>query len=232
MTAPMMRFLAMPALLAGVLLSLSSPATAQDTPVSITPDIGYRSLYLFAGIPFSTGAVTQGEVTVMAGSFTFHAYGVYDHDLGDASEADVWGDYYVQLDDVWGAYVGAALYHFNYGDTWEATPEVYGGVTAAVSLNPTLHVAHDFDLGDGTRFTFMVSEAMAAGPATVTFAANVDYNDGYYVDSSSFSYMDLALSVAVPVGPVTLTPSFLIQQAIDEGFTDEVVFGVNASMTF
>lgn len=221
-------------LFAGV---LPAPASAQGAPLplSVSAEAAFKSRYLFAGIPFAEDEVLQAKVVVGAGAFTFNGFSVYGVEEGDVIEADVWGDYYVQLAPQVGAFVGAALYNFELADGWEATPELYGGLTVAVPLNPTLYVAHDFHLGDGSHILFSLSHAVPLGTsgATLGAATNVDYNDDYWVAGSSFAFVDLVLSLGLPVGNVTLTPMFQVQRAIDEErFGDFELFGLTASVAF
>lgn len=227
------------AVIASTLL-VASAAVAQ-TPVTVTGEIATMSKYLFAGIPFSSGAVTQPHAIVSAGSFTFHGFATWDHDAGEVTEADVYGDYYRQLSPIVGAYAGAALYNFRIGDEFMATPEIYGGVVLGVALTPTLHVAHDFDLGDGTHAMLSVShvEPLGEGGVTLGLGSSLIYNDGYWASfwqtaasDSGLSVFGLSAALGLPVGPVQVEPTLVIQRAIHDDFAHEEVFGVKASMTF
>lgn len=210
-----------------------APGAAQPA-VSTTVELGFKTRYLFAGIPFAADHVSHATVSVAAGSLTVNGYAVHDHDAGTVTEADVWGDYYVQIVPSLGAYLGGALYHFKIGGVWEGTPEVYGGVVLAAPLTPTLHVAHDFDLGDGTHVTLTLSHAVPLGTtgASLDLATNIDYNDGYYVETSGLAYADLSAGLSIPVGPLTLRPSVVVQRGIEDGFVDEELFAITASVEF
>lgn len=220
---------------------LPAPPAAGQTSVTADGELAFWSRYLFAGIPFSAEEVTQAHLRVAVGSLTLHGFTTFDHDLGELTEADVYGDYYVQAAPTLGIYVGGALYHFKIGDAFEPTPELYGGVVLGVPLTPTLHVAHDFDLGDGTRVAMSVSHEAPLGASglTVGFGANLDYNDGYWEqywqvngDASGFSFAALTASLGIPVGPVVVSPRILVQRAIHEDFVDDELFGVSAAFTF
>ena len=221
--------------------ALPAPLLAQS-PVTTTAEVTFLTDYLFAGIPFASEEVTQARLSVSAGSFTVNGFSVWDHDRSEITELDLYADYYEQVAPAVGVFVGGALYSFDYGTSWESTPELYGGVVLTAPLNPTLYVAHDFDLGDGTHATLMLSESvpLGSGGLTLDLAGNVDYNDDYYVDFSGLSYADLAASVGIPAGPVTVSPMFLVQFSLDDDFTtaaflsDDVqeVFGVSVSATF
>ena len=227
-------------LLLGTVAVLPTNLTAQS-PVTGSAEVAFRSKYLFAGIPFAAKQVTQPKVTVGTGSFTFNGFATYDHDADDVTEADLYGDYYAQLAPAVGIFVGAALYNFKFATGWEATPELYGGVVLTAPLNPTLYFAHDFDLGDGTHVTLMLSQdvPLGASGASLGFAGNLDYNDSYWEDfwlvtgsESGFSFADVSVALNIPVGPLTLSPMVLIQRAIHDDFIDEELFGVTAAFTF
>lgn len=215
-----------------------TPSASAQLPVSVAAEVGFRTKYFFAGIPFAAEQVTQPKVTATFGSFTLNGFGTFDHDAGEMTEADLYGDYYVQLAPRLGAYVGGALYNFNFLPGWEATPELYGGIVISAPLSPTLHVAHDFDLGDGTHLMLMLSHSVPLGTSGVSLnlAGNVDYNDGYWTPESGLSFFDVSAALGIPVGPVTVSPMVLLQRRIDDAFAgfipDDELFGVTAAFTF
>jgi len=213
------------------------PIGISAQPATVSAELAFRSKYLFAGIPFAAEQVQQAKVTVVAGSFTVNAFSVYDIDASDVTETDIYGDYYFQAAPKVGIFLGGALYRFKIEGVWESTPELYGGVVISAPLNPTLFVAHDFDLGDGTHAMLMLSHSVPLGDSGVTLdlAGNVDYNAEYYTTASGLSFVDVSAAIAIPVGPLTVSPMFLIQRRLDDAFLvvpDEELFGVTASFTF
>ena len=179
-------------------VATASTALRAQTPVTITGELAFRSSYLFAGIPFAAGEVQQAKVTGAAGAFTANVFSVYDFDAGEVTEADLYADYYSQVAPTVGLFVGAALYNFRIGGQWEATTELYGGVTLAAPLSPTLYVAHDFDLSEGTNAMLSVSHGVPLGTSGVTLdlGAEVAYNAEYYTMDSGFSFLGLGAAVA------------------------------------
>jgi hypothetical protein len=230
-----------PVLASLILALVCSGAVTAQAPVSGSAELAFRSKYLFAGIPFSTGEVTQAHVQVAFGAITMHAFSTFDHDLSDVTEADIYGDYYAQVAPTVGMYVGGALYSFRIGDSLDPTFELYGGVVLGVPLSPTLHVAHDFDLGDGTHVMLSLSHGVPVGTsgATLTLAGDIDYNAGYWEQywqvtgsDSGLSFADVSATLAIPLGAITISPMVLVQRGIHEDFPDEEVFGVAASFAF
>ncbi|MDX1393075.1 MAG: hypothetical protein R3195_01745 [Gemmatimonadota bacterium] len=224
-----------------------SPVVAVSLLASLSPgraaaqvDVGLEartlSRYLFAGLPFSTGWVGQGQVVVSVSGFTFNGYTNYDFDTEEINELDIWGDYFHVFSDVFGAYVGAGLYNFkNVVEVGEysATPELYGGVAFFTVLNPSLYVAHDFDLGDGTHAYASLSHDVPVGIVTFTGTGRLAYNAHYWREGSGFSYADLNVAAAVPFGIFTFTPSVdFVGSLDDDDFIDVVVWGASLRADF
>lgn len=215
-----------------------APAAAQ---VDVTVQLDARNRYLFAGMPFAQSGVITSQVNVSAlgGYLNAYAYGVYDQKAREITEGDIWGDYYVQASDLVGVFAGAALYNFKIAGEWEPTFELYGGVVLGLPLSPTLYVAHDFDLTEGTHATLGVSHALGLGGSglSLDLAGTVDYNDGYYADEyfgagAGWSYTNVGASVGIPVGRLTVTPFGLLQWALMDELTDEEVYGLRISASF
>jgi hypothetical protein len=81
---------------------------------------------------------------------------------------------------------------------------------------------------------FSLSHSVPLGPGgpTLDVAGNLDYNHDYYRDGSGFSFADFAVSIGIPVGPMTISPTVLVQRSIGDDFTDEELFGVKAGFVF
>ena len=130
------------------------------------------------------------------------------------------------------------LYNFLISDVWETTYELYAGLSLDAPLSPTLHVARDFDLGDGSRAYLQLSQGIPLGLTgpRVNFAGRVEYNADYYTESSGLAYADFVVSTDFGFGPITITPALTIQRQLDDAFTgfidDEEVFSVAASFGF
>ncbi len=154
---------------------------------SVTADVAVTSRYLFAGMVFWAGPMTRPKLTVSAtsgnGTFTVNGGAVYMHgDFNELMELDLWGDYYHQINDQVGAYVGAGYYnfkHFLVADEYAGSPEIYGGLVLYVPLTPSIYVARDLDLTKGTHVTFSVSHPVSVteNGASLTFEGNLDFDE-------------------------------------------------------
>ncbi|MEM7415937.1 MAG: hypothetical protein AAF389_10605 [Gemmatimonadota bacterium] len=216
-------------------LGLPTLASAQ---IPIAVELPFRTKYYFAGVPFAAAEVQQAHISTTWGAVTVHAFGVYDVDAGAVTEGDLYADWYRQLTPSLGFFVGGAWYNFDFGDAgggWQDTPEVYAGIVFAGPLNPTVTVARDFDLGDGSHVLLSVSQSVPVGEDGVSldFAGSLDYNAEYYTTETGLSYANVSAALSVPVGGVTLSPTIIIQRRLDEAFATLVphdeVFGVTVA---
>jgi hypothetical protein len=207
-------------------------------------DLAWKSRYLFAGMVFWKGPMTQPKLTLSttsgSGTLTVNGGAVYMHgDYDELMELDLWGDYYHQINDQVGAYVGAGYYNFNHflvEDEYAGSPELYGGLVLYVPLTPSVYVARAFDLTEGIHVTFSLSHpiTLTENGTSLTFTGNLDYNHEYYRPDSGFSFADLMATLSLPVGALTASPMAAVQVAIadDGSFGDWGLFGISASTSF
>ena len=220
------------------LVGLAAPGlhAQESSPVSVSAEAAWVTRYLFAGIPFSGDDVLQPHVIVSTSpGFTFNFFGNYDFDAEEFNELDVYADYFRMLSDIVGAYVGAALYNFkNVEEVGEfsATPEIYAGISIYTTLTPSLYVAHDFDLGDGTHVYFSLSHGVPVGSWTLSGAGRIEYNADYWREGSSFSFADLIVSLDVPADVFTISPFVILQAALDDDFDDFFEGGLRVRADF
>jgi hypothetical protein len=221
--------------------SVSSPReAAAQAPVWGSIELPFRSRYLFAGTAFGVEDVQQGELSIGVGGFSASGFAVYELELNDFIEADLSVEYYHQVVEAVGVFVGGSLYHFDLGPElgWEGTHELHGGVAISVPLRPSLYVAHDFDLGDGTHATLELSQGipLGGGGLALELGGSVEYNAHYYTDDSGFAYFDLSSAVAIPLGAVVISPIYIVQRRLDSVFEyaipDAEVWGITASVVF
>ena len=211
---------------------------------SVTADVAVKSRYLFAGMVFWKGPMTNPKLTISNtsgnGTFTVNAGSMYMHGEYDKiMELDLWGDYYYQLNDRVGAYGGAGYYNFNeylVEDEYASSPELYGGLVFYLPLTPSLYVAKDLDLTKGTHAALSLTHSvpLAESGASLTLVGTLDYNHEYYREDSGLSYADLVATLAIPVGRLTVSPLAAVQAGIaDDGyFGDWGLFGLSVSATF
>lgn len=170
-----------------------------------------------------------------ADALTLSGFAVWDWETSQFSEADLYAEVFGEATPLLGYYLGGVFYNFLLGESWDQSYELYGGLTLTAPLSPTLHVAHDFELGDGTRAFLQLSHGVPLGGEgpTFTLAARVEYNDRYYTEASGLAYADLIGVVEFDLGPLTLTPAATIQRQLDEAFAGSIddgeVFSIAAA---
>jgi hypothetical protein len=210
-------------LAAAVRPAASEPAQTQnEPPLTISAELQYRSRYLFSGIPFSTGSVAQAKLTLGYNGFTLNALTNYDFDISGFNERDLWADYYHQLNELIGVYVGGSYFNFkNFKrpGKWDPTYELYAGISTQYPGNPSLYYARDFELTDGGQIARLtLSHEVPVGAVTVTGTGNIVYNDNYYRVGSNVSHLDLSVSVDMHLGRFTVSPMVTYQDAIADDF--------------
>ena len=206
------------------MLAVMGAVNAQtvEQPFSASVNLDYRSRYLFSGIPFSTGSVVQPGVALGYKGFSLNAYTSYDADNDEVNEGGIFASYYYQYSKSAGVYAGVANFnykHFREPGKWDSTYEFNAGLVTRIPGNPELHYARDFSVAeDGQTIRLALSHEVPAGAATFTGSGNIVYNDNYYRVGSNISHFDLSLSMTVPAGRFTLTPTVTYQHAIANDF--------------
>lgn len=212
------------------------PFEALSAQATVGAQIEFKNRYLFAGLPFASGSVTHAQVDIGSGAVNVHGLLLYDHDASDLTEADIWGDYYLQANDDVGVYFGVGIYNFYFGDVigWESTPELYAGAVFTAPLNPSVYIGHDLDLGDGTHVTFGVSESVPLGDTeyALGLAGALDYNNEYYVESSGFSFAAVSAEMQLPLGSISAVPFATLQFGIGDDFENDEVVGIRVLFSF
>lgn len=191
------------AAVAGMALSIASPAIADDDAVSVSISADYVTEYVFRGASFARGAFQPG-IEASTGGFTAGAW--FSEPLGDladaaGSELNLYGSYGFDLTDGVSATVGGTLYHFpdadggvfDFGDA--STFEVYAGVGFDTVLEPSVTAYYDLDLEaftleGGVSHSLPVAESLSldlgatAGLVTADGGGDYEYAQG----SAALSY--------------------------------------------
>ncbi len=218
-------------MLTGLLVAMSvvnaQTEEQNEASVTVSANLDYKSDYLFAGIPFSTGSVLQAGVALGYNGFTVNAFTSYNVDTGEIDERDIFASYYFQYSESTGVYVGAVNYNYKgYKEEgkWDPTYEFNAGLVTSLPGNPELHYSRDFSLTeDGQTIRLTLSHEVPVGAVTFTGSSNIIYNDNYYRIGSNVSHFDLGLSMKAQVGRFTLTPMVTYQYAIADDFENYLV---------
>ena len=208
----------------------------KEPEVAWSADLGVSSRYLFSGLEFSSGSVTQAGLTMTYGGLSVSGFTNYDVRTNELNEADLSANYHAQISEKVGMYVGAALYHFQnlkQHGKWDPTTELFFGLSTSYPGNPSIHYARDYELtAGGQLLQLSLSQDVGLGPISVTAAGTIAYNDNYYRAGSDVSHYDLSLATRVELGNVTMTPAIVYQNAIADDFSNHWVGALNFNTTF
>ena len=239
-----------------VLLCSASAAVAEDE-VSVGVAADLFSKYIWRGQNVVDDWVLQPSASVGYKGFTGSIWGNVDWtgelvDEWELSEVDYAIDYSNSFpgQETFGYSLGAIYYDFpNTG--WNATSEVYAGLTADAPLSPAVKWFYDFDEADGSYIQFSVGHTiekivswtereycgLTLG-ASLGYATD-NYNESYFgVDDEAIN--DLTVTAGVPFcfGSLTIKPSVGYSVMIDDDIreatdkSDNFWGGVGASYSF
>ena len=239
-----------------MVLGTASAVTAEDD-VSFGVAADLFSKYIWRGQNVVDDWVLQPSASIGYKGLTGSIWGNADltGDLVDDwefSEVDSAVDYSNTFpgQETFGYSVGLIYYDFP-NTRWDATGEVYGGLTMAWPLSPAVKWFYDFDEAEGSYVQFSIGHTiekirqwredcycdLQVG-ASAGYAAD-NYNDFYFgLDDGAFN--DLTLTAGVPfyLGSLTIKPSIGYSVMIDDDIraatdkSDNFWGGVGASYSF
>jgi uncharacterized protein (TIGR02001 family) len=98
---------------------------------------------------------------------------------------------------------------YNYPVTPGAnTGELFLSLTGnALLFKPTLTCSYDNDKGKGTYLSLALKNPLPAGPLTLDTSLTIGYDGGQYGAKAGLSDANLAVSTAIPVSSLTVTPT-------------------------
>jgi hypothetical protein len=214
----------------------SSTAAAPDAqptapptpaPVSMTVSSGGQidimSKYLWRGFVLADAVSMQPTYWVKFGSsLTVSSWmNVAREQLeGPLTEHDLTVDYTRSLGPKFSVSAGWINYVFPGLDSGSVTNEIYGGLSHASYLNPTVKVFVDFHEGKGTYVNFSASHTYAFGSqgfaATPSFG--LGYNDKQWIDESTWSDANFGvkLTVPTPIKRLFITPAIYYSKALNK----------------
>jgi hypothetical protein len=219
-----------------LLVACSSGLAEEKESVSVGVSADLLSKYVWRGQKVVDDWVLQPGASASYKGFTGSVWGNVDLtgdwvDEGELSEVDWTIDYSNSPPglDLLGYSLGLIYYQFP-NTPWDATSEVYGGLTANVPLSPAIRAYYDFDEIDGTYVQLSVGHAMekitewrhdcycgVQAAASLSYGSS-GYDDGYFgVDEGALN--DLTLTAAVPIclGKLTVKPTIAYSTMIDDG---------------
>jgi hypothetical protein len=193
----------------------------------------FASRYVWRGQTLSKGFVAQPTVAITLGGFSANLWSNIDLDIEEKdddgivmNETDLTLNYTVPVGPV--SLTGGVIhYDFDGSDT----QEIYLTTAIATLLNPSLSLYYDIDDGDGGFAVLAVSQAIPAGPLSLTAGASVGFNlgdkaMGLDADGKDFTglyYGEVSLATSIPIfGHVSIDPRVAYSTALGSDGKDAI----------
>jgi len=214
----------------------AAPAQAADG-WEVDFDFTFASKYIWRGINFVDDWVLQPSVNVAKYGFTFNVWGNMNlTDVNDLErkfdELDLTAEYAFALGDFT---IPVGVIHYVFPNTdFDATTEVYTGVSYDWIVTPSILVYYDVDLINGLyvkgdlssgyefpKFSDMITMAIE-GSVGIAWGSD-DYVKGYFGLEDSQAFTDWYATVSLPVGIgeyFTVTPFCTYTALVDSDIAD------------
>jgi hypothetical protein len=215
------------------LLALAGPAPAQS-PAERHFELAAAAVsrYVFGGLTFSDEPVIHPSFSASAGGFRLTAFGTWYSDPGELLEADLFLEYATERGR-WSLYGAVSRYHFDLGQGWEGTTELYAGAGWDGPLQPSLAVTEDFDLGDGGLVEASIGHSPKLGARRLEASLTLAHNRHYYSDLTGLSHLELALEMELPLGPrLRLRPRLAGLYSLRDDVESAVYAGLRVGLEF
>ena len=221
------------------------PASAEESPVSGSADIGLFSQYVWRGYAFSDDSIIiQPSATISYGGFGVNLWGNLDTDYGDDAdfnETDMTLSYDWSYDTV-----SMGVGYIFYGLEGEDSQELYFTVGFDTILAPSITIYRDIDAFDGWYISLGVGHSI---PLTDEVALDLSASLGYYdlddVDYSELHDGSISASITYAVNDyISITPSLAytfglsgdakddLEAVSADGESDHFIGGVTCSIAF
>jgi hypothetical protein len=188
--------------------STAAPADGESTQTLAAPeqaplfaagsDILATSAYVWRGF-VPGGFSVQPALWITVGRLTVSSWMSFANFDGPMTEHDLTIDYTTPVPHG-DMSIGYVNYAFPGSSEGAHSQEVYVGYTHRSPFSPTLRVFHDLDVGSGTYVSGSLSYTFAVTSARLEFtpSAAIGYNHRQWVDASTWSDLNVGITVALP----------------------------------
>lgn len=206
--------------------------------------------YIWRGIVVTDESVIQPSISAGYGKLSFNVWGNVDLSDGqnydvDLSEVDYTLDYSATLG-IAGFTAGAIYYTFpNTG--FDATIEIYAGLSLSSPLNPSATFYQDIHVSDGAYLLLSIAPSIpldawsSSLDLTLSLGIGSGNNNSFYYGSSGGAVSDFLLGLSMPFNlsdRTSLTPSIAFINLVDNGIRaaqacdDNILVGLGFSTSF
>lgn len=230
--------------------SFASTVSAQDADKSWSIDLSsdFYTDYMFRGFNFYDGTVVQPSVTMNydlgdAGAISATAWGSIAADNrendGNFTEVDYIVGYSKDID-AWTFGAGHIWYTYPHdpNDAFLYTAELYASVGYDTVLSPTLTVYHDYESFDNQYYELGISHDIATNALGEGFNVTPYAVLGFASDAKKvykddgLAQVTTGVSSELPLGDITVTPSFNYTFEVDDNTVNSFWSGVSLAYSF
>jgi uncharacterized protein (TIGR02001 family) len=204
------RVLAAALVLAG--LGGSGLQAQDESPVSVSIDVGFVNQYLWRGFVLNPTPSVQPGISVGYKDFTISSWSNVSH---TGPNGQNWTEHDLTLDYTKGfgknsVSVGYINYAFpDLEDEAQFTHELYFGYAYDTILSPSITVYRDVDDGDGWYYYASIGHSVPLPKGlSLNPSLGLGVNQHQWISQTAVSNFDVGASLDIPVGHVTFSPFF------------------------
>lgn len=187
--------------------------------VNLSLRTDWLSRYMFRGFALSEGPVLQPSIAVNYRDFTLIGFANFDDLTGKFNEADFTVDFTRPIGK---ATFSVGYTNINFPNTeTPKTQEFYAAAGIETLLKPSIIVVHDFNEGNGDYAEIGIGHNLKIEKTTISLKGRLGYNNHYYREESGFSHFEAGISMPVPAGKFTITPSIIRTESLDNHFQSQ-----------
>jgi uncharacterized protein (TIGR02001 family) len=229
--------------LVALLVFVATLVPAAQAAIEVSGDayVGYYDKYLWRGENLSESKpVVQGGVDLSTHGFTLSYWSNLQTHNGEMTETDVTLDYSYDINKLFSVSAGNIFYAL---DGVPDTNELYFGASVNTILSPAIKIYWDYDQAkdDGYFITasvghsFELMDKLGLNLGTlVSYNGASDYSVGDYHNWHNWELsasLDYAVNDQVSISP-SFTYSIPISNAADDVIDDQILAGLNATLSF
>jgi len=208
---------------------------AQESPVSVSLDVGFVNQYLWRGFVLNDTPSMQPGLSVGFKDFTVSSWSNLSH-TGPYGQAWTEHDFAIDYTKGFGnnsvsvGYINYAFPDLEDGDRY--TSEFYFGYAYDTILSPSFTLYRDVDDGDGWYYYLSLGHSVALPKGmALNPSVGLGVNQHQWITQTAVSNLDLGVSLDIPMGHVTFSPFFTRMIGNTSLFGSHNMYGVAMSIS-
>ena len=230
----MKKLLVLALLTAAIFMSAFSSVSAGLSGSIYTAGVGR---YIWRGQLLSDGIAIQPGFTLNLNKFSFGYWGSYHGfaDTANLNESDYTFSFTdtVPYVDILSLKSGFTVYTFPYSPpSANNSTEVFGGLSLATLLSPTVTFYYDPTLGKGGYVEAGISQSQVFGDFGISGGLTAGYNFGQWGYTPSFTALAATIGASYSLAGFVLTPSVVFQLSLNEQYKSLTVGSLSLAYNF